>query len=177
MMMQALEAGGLEALFSGNDNALNRRFGDKNYKPNGGGFYELPDKIYQQSGFPRMFPGKLIKLLCGGITQIVAGDYRIVFMRRDPEEVRQSHEAFFSKPPPYIGECYTSLMEDKIGILRQRRDVQITVLWYRDVVNAPLEAFRRLKDSGWPIDPVAAAAIVNPNLCRYQLEQLEVGIR
>ena len=177
MMMQALEAGGLEAVYDKRWNNLNQKFGDKNYTPNSGGFYELPKGEPREPGFPKKHQGKLIKVLQGGIVQIVAGDYRIIFMRRDPEEIRQSHEAFFAKPPPQLGGVYTALMDDKIGILRQRRDIQLTVLWYRDVVAAPLETFQVLAESDWPIDPMMAAAVVDPDLCRFRLEHLEVGIR
>ena len=177
MMMKASEAGGLEAVYNENRDRMNQQYGDKDYQPNGGGFYELSQRQYMEPGFPRMHQGKLIKGLHGGITRIVAGNYRIVYMHRDAEEVRQSHEAFFGKPPPHVGDAYYAVMANAIGILRQRRDVQLTVLQYRDVVDEPLKAFRLLESLGWPIDPVKAAAVVNPDLCRFRLEQLEVGIR
>lgn len=176
-MMRALEAGGLEAVYNEDRDRLNQKFGDSDYKPNEGGFYELTRWQYMEPGFPRMHQGKLIKDLYGGITRIVAGDYRIIYMHRDAEEVRQSHEAFFSRPPPHVGDAYYALMEDTIGILRQRRDVQLTVLWYRDVVDKPFKVFQELGDIGCPIDPTKAAAVVNPNLCRFRFEELEVGVR
>ncbi len=97
-------------------------------------------------------------------------------MRRDPEEVRQSYCAFFRVSPPHIGNNYTSVLDERISILRKRRDVQLAVLWYRDVVADPLETFQGLVDSGWPIDPQKAVSIVDPDLCRFKLEELEVGI-
>ncbi len=39
MMMQALEAGGLEAVYNENRDRMNQQYGDKDYQPNGGGFY------------------------------------------------------------------------------------------------------------------------------------------
>ncbi len=123
-----------------------------------------------------MHEGKVVKFLYGGINRIVAGDYRVVFMQRDLEEVRQSYAAFFRERLPHSGEVHTAVIANAIGILQQRRDVQLAILQYRDVVEAPLKAFQGLRDTGWPIDPVKAAAIVDPALCRFRLEQLEVGI-
>jgi hypothetical protein len=176
MMMKALEAGGLDAVHNTSRNALNDRHGDEHYTPNGGGFYELSRREYMQPGFPRMYSDRLIKFLVGGICRIVAGNYKIVFMRRDPEEMRQSYQAFFNDEPALVGDAYVAASDDAIGILEQRRDVNLIVFDYRDVVRHPLEAFNRLKIEGWPIDAVKAAAVVNPKLCRFKLESLQVGV-
>ena len=94
MMMQALMAGGLQADFDPSRDQMNAQYGDEDYKPNAGGFYELRKDQYHAVGFPRAHEGKLIKVLNEGVLKIAprsAGDpYRIVFMRRDAEEMRQS---------------------------------------------------------------------------------------
>lgn len=176
MMMQALEAGGLEAAFNSQRNQMNETYGDEVYKPNPGGFYELNRQEYTVPGFPRGYEGKLIKHLHGGISRIVAGNYKIVFMRRDLEEVRQSYEAFFDANLHVdMGEL-NQRIEDSLGILRVRSDVEVEEVWYRDVVENPIDVFSALKERGWPIDPEKAALIVNPELCRFKKERLEVGI-
>lgn len=174
--MRALEAGGLDVLYNPDRDKMNTQYGDEHYQPNEGGFYELNRRQYQQPGFPRMHEGKLIKALFGGITRIVAGDYRIVFMQRDFEEIRQSHQAFFSNPPHLDAEEYRERMDNAIGMLRVRRDVDLSVFQYRDVLDRPVEKFTELKERGWPIDPEKAATVVNPATCRFQLEELEVGV-
>ncbi len=177
MMMRALEAGGLNAAYSARRDGMNQQFGDEHYKPNPGGFYELEAEDYRVPDFPRAFEGRLVKCLFGGITRIVAGNYRIIFMRRDFEEIRQSYEGFFSTKCGIQDEkTFLQRMEAAIGILRQRRDVEVWEIWYRDVVKDPLRVFKSLKDQGWPIDPLKAAAIVDPELCRFRREELEIGI-
>ena len=170
MMMKALEAGGEQAVYNDDrSTGMNRRHGDADYQPNGGGFYELSRHQYMEPGFPSMYEGKLVKHLYGGIVRIAAGDYRVVFMRRDAEEVRQSFQAFFGTEPPQVGDAYIAIMENAIGILRQLPDVQLTVLQYRDVVYRPLEAFHGLGVSSSPLVPAKAAAVFAPDLYRFRL--------
>ena len=176
MMMDALTAGGLSPAFNPERDRMNEVFGDEHYQPNPNGFYELSRKEYQETGFPRGYEGKLIKILFGGINRIVAGNYKIIFMRRDFEEIRQSYEGFFGNVLQITENELIAKIEDAIGILKQRRDVDITEVWYRDVIEDPLKVFTFLKGRGWPIDPEKAAEVVNPELCRFRLENLEVGI-
>lgn len=176
MMMDALTAGGLDPAFNSVRDEMNDKFGDKDYKPNPNGFYELSKEEYKQAGFPRGYEGKLIKLLLGGINKIVAGDYKVVFMRRDYEEIRQSFEGFFNQPLGVDRKSLTAAIENTIGILQQRRDVSLTVIDYRDVVEKPLDVFGLLHNKGWPIDTRKAAATVDPKLYRFRIEDLDEGI-
>lgn len=179
MMMKALEAGGMDAAYNKNRDILNERCKlspDDPYFVNEGGLYELYRKDYQQPGFPRGYDGKLIKFLFGGITRIVAGNYRIVFMRRNYEEVRQSCQNGLGVKIGIDEAEFTTRMEDTIGILNQRKDVALDVFWYRDVVDDPLTHFQLLQSKAWPINPQRSAEIVDPKLCRFRLENLEVGL-
>jgi len=174
MMMHALEAGGLEAAFADRE-YLNRRHGDIHYKPNPDGFYELTRREYSQPGFPRMYDGKLVKVLMGGIPRIAAGDHKVVFMRRDYEEIRQSYEAFFDSKMQLSEDAYYQRVEDTLGILRVRGDVQLDVFNYRAVVEVPLLTFAQLNYNGWPIDGVKAACVIDEKQCRFRREELAIG--
>ena len=180
MMMLALQGGGMIADFDpARDNRLNNRFADGNYNPNEGGFFELSRKSYKDPDFPLRYRGLLIKALFGamaGLPGHLGLKYKIAYMLRDPEEIRQSYEAFFRRGAPAAHRHYEPLMEKVQGILTQRRDVTLTPLQYREVVDNPLDAFEHLALVGWPIEPEAAASVVNPDLCRFRLEDLEVGI-
>ena len=206
MMMQALMAGGLEADYDPNRDRMNDQHGDEHYKPNAGGFYELRREKYQAIGFPRAHEGKLIKVLNEGILKIAPRDpadpYRIVFMRRDPEEMRQSWQAFFgpnSTHPVLRGTmgdvddwctmqpatkrdlraiewaCVEQRMNDIVGTLRNRVDCDVQELWYREVVMEPALVFDMLAEAGWPIDPEKATAVIDPALCHMRREELAVG--
>lgn len=187
MMMRCLEAGGLMPVLSAKRDNMNVRHGDEHYKPNPEGFYELEVHQFQELWFPQMYAGRAVKILWGGLDAISAGDssYRIVFMLRHPEEIRQSYEAFFGQPHRLVAHSdlnmrpdapYSLEMRDTIGIARQRRDVELIEMNYRDVVNNPKVSFNLLTDAGWPLDVDAMVEMVNPKYCRFRLENLEIGI-
>jgi len=178
MMMRALEAGGMQACYRQSREDMRKRYADEHYDPNFGGLYELERKDYQKWDFPRGYEGKLIKALSLGVPQmdVMPDGIRVVFMRRHPEEIRQSYLAFFNRDLRGT-ERLDERMEHIIARIENRRDVlSMDVLWYREVVERPLECFERLRDRGWPIDVKAAVATVNPELCRYKLERLTIGV-
>jgi len=183
MMMKALEAGGMEAVYNPIRENLNKFHGDEYYQPNGGGFYELQRHEYRHRDFPLMYEGKLIKMLFKGLTRlrVLPTGYRVVFMQRDPEEILQSYDAFFQVQggiPEQVHAVindYYPMMNDNLARLRNRKDTEVVTLWYRAVVENPIGAFEYLWDSGWPIDPQKAAAIVDPTLYRFRKEQLAIG--
>lgn len=183
MMMKALEAGGLEPAFKPERDELNDKYGDEHYKPNPNGFYELDRAEYRDENFPLMYKGKLVKCLMGGLTGFPVAKYQVVFMRRDKEEIRQSFEAFFN-PRDEGAERMRYFIENKfedgvskaLSMLRNRKDTEVTEIWYRDVVKDPITAFRTLAANGWPILMHQSASIVNPELCRFKRENLVDGL-
>lgn len=176
MMMAALEAGGLEAVKNPERDKMNDRYGDEYYKPNAGGLYELNREQYAEFGFPKMHDGKLVKVLYGGIRQMPAWDYKVVFMRRDQEEIRQSYQAFFGDEARLPFNNLNERMDEVLESARMRRDMDVIELWYREVVDDPLKAFKHLHAFGWPIDPENSSRTVDRDQCRYRLEDLTVGI-
>lgn len=178
MMMRALEAGGMEACYKQSRDVMKNRFADAHYDPNVGGLYELERQDYRKPGFPRGYEGKLIKALNMGVPNmtVMPAGIRIVFMRRDAEEVRQSYDAFFGRQVQNIDHL-DKRMEDIIARIRNRKDVaSVHVFWYRDVVDNPLGHFARLQADGWPMDARTAAEMVDPCYCRFRREELTVGI-
>ena len=107
---------------------------------------------------------------------MVSGDYKIIFMRRDYEEIRQSFEAFFNSSLKMKEKQYNTAMKDTLDILRNRKDVDFVEIWYRDVINDPKNIFKLLRDKGWPIDISQAVKVVDPKLCRFKKEILTIGI-
>ena len=158
MMMRAMEAGGLEAVYSKRrDDEMNARWGDADYKPNDN-YYELEDEDYSRGEFESRYSGKLIKCLWGGALRLPPGDYRIVFMRRPAAEIQMSLLAAFgtdSAATQYSD--FDRAMDAVVEILRDRRSFRsVDVLNYRDVLERPKESLASLN---WPIDVEAAAAI------------------
>jgi len=177
MMMQCLVAGGLDPVYDPRREHMNETYGDEHYKPNAKGFYEPSYMEYRKFGFPKMYDGKLMKILRGGVPTLAVADYLVILMRRDPEEIRQSYEAFFGgSADMVILNNYEERLANSEEMIRNRRDMSLTCLDYRSVVDDPRPAFETLHGNGWPIDVDAAAAEVDPTQCRFRLEQLEVGI-
>lgn len=174
MMMRALEAGGMEAVFNPGRDKMNEKYGDENYKINDDGFYELTRAEYMHPDFPDNHNGKVVKCLWGGMYQLKSSENikNIIFMRRPIEEIANSYEAAFDhRHPAAIPELADKL--DRIqGILDQRRDVRLTVVEYHDVLKSPKQVFSRLRLRGWPIDIPDACKVINPSKHRHRCVNL-----
>lgn len=178
MMMRALEAGGMETVSRESREEFRRKFSDDKYDPNEGGLFELSQEDLKAADFPQKFKGKLIKCLVGGplFKMCVMPQIKIIFMRRDPEEIRQSFQAFFNQSMFIPEKSFTDYMEKVVAVLRNRRDTEVVVLNYREVVENPVKYFAELKEQGWPIDPEKSALVVNPKLHRFRKENITPGI-
>jgi hypothetical protein len=166
MMMRALEAGGLEAVYSTRrDEEMNKRWGEPDYLPNDS-YYELDAEDYMRGDLEQRYDGKLIKCLAGGALRLPPGDYRVVFMRRPAAEIRMSLMAFFGtdQPATQHGDL-DKAMDNVVAILRDRKSFRsVDELQYHDVLRDPRAAFASL---GWPIDVEKAAAIPQKHRARF----------
>lgn len=185
MMMTCLKAGGIDPAMSVRRDESTQGWNDKYYKPNPESLYELMPEQVEETGFPQMCGGKSVKILGKTLNGISVGKhkYKIIFMLRHPEEIRQSSQAFLSRAPAIVCKRpmdfdapYYAVMEDIVDIAKQRRDVvDLVTLNYRDVVRDPVPVFEDLAERGWPIDPKAAASVVDAKYYRFRLERLAVG--
>lgn len=177
MMMRALEAGGMTACYRQSRDEMKARFADAHYDPNVGGLYELERTDYLKPDFPRGYEGKLIKALRMGPARmaVMPGGSRVLFMRRDAEEIRQSCMAFFGSAD-WTVEGIESQVRQSLEAIRNRRDTEVMEVPYRSVVEHSAEWFARIRDFGFPIDAEKAAAVVSDQHLRYRRENLEVGI-
>lgn len=173
MMMHALINGGLDGAYSSprapssNNSAA--------YAPNPNGFFEFVENEQQQPWHPRQFSGKVLKALYGMMPQLAPGNYKVIFMLRHPEEIRKSNARMgrSGKRPlnrALTDENYFSKMSHYLSIADLRPDMEVLQVWYRDVLTDPIAQFERIKDFGIPIDPKAAASVVNPKLYRNRIE-------
>lgn len=176
MMMRALMAGGMEGVYSTKRDELATSHADADYQPNPDNeLFELESWQYRVAGFPAGYEGKLIKVVMHSRNMdVMPGGVKVVFMRRDPEEIRQSYMAFFrERRTPTVAE-----IEYEVGLslrqMRDRRSFDVVELGYRDVVADPGHWLRKLD---WPFDLAKAASEVRPELLRYKREELAVGIR
>ncbi len=176
MMMQAIEASGIPVLRSTERDKGFQRYEDKYYRLNPKGLYELTTRQQiRHLRTPETWEGSCIKALLQTIPFIASGNWHVVLMTRDFEEIRQSFIAALSGTPSIKSEDeYRHEIAYVQGILNQRIDVTLTTLHYREDVLADPHA--ALSSLGWPIDVDAAAAVVDSQLCRFKRENLTVGI-
>lgn len=166
--MRCLIEGGLDAAYDDHQEPLNVQFGDGSYLPNGDGFFALQDDFGPD--FYAKYEGRLVKVPWGRLRSLPEGDYRVLFMLRDPKEISASMERFM---PGWGGErvlaetCYLGAVNTLLAQLRARGDMEVTPLDYASVVKG---AAKQLGLLGWPIDSVKAASVVDEALHRFRLE-------
>lgn len=181
-MMRALEAGGMTVASSPERDQMAAVHADEHYQPNPDSkLYEVPLKEYGNVDFPLAYQGKVIKVMLWGLDSLAVNPdgYRVVIMRRDPEEIRQSYEAFFGHPlrHPWMTE-YEQRIERAHAMLANRLDVLcVDTIHYHSVINNPDQIFDSLRRRNcWKINSEAAAATIDPDLYRFRRERLTVGI-
>jgi len=169
MMMRCLIEGGLDAAYDDHQEPLNVQFGDGDYLPNGDGFFALQED-FRDPAFYAKYEGRLVKVPWRELLTLPAGNYRVVFMLRDPAEISASMERFM---PGWGGErvlaetCYLGAVNTLLAQLRARGDMEVSTLDYASVVGNPAGQFALL---GWPINVKAASRMVDPALRRFRLE-------
>lgn len=177
MMMKALEAGGMQVAYRASREEMRLHYADSHYDPNVGGLYELERADYLKPDFPCGYEGKVVKVLRMGVAQmgVVPSGIRVLFMRRDTEEIRQSYMAFFGRADVTTDQI-DAVVSRSLTLAKNRRDTLVMEVPFRGVVESPAAWFGRICDFGFGIDVAKAAAIVDENLLRYRYEDLEVGI-
>lgn len=154
MMMRALLAGGLPCVYSTKgDEDRNCNARKTGYTPNPHGFFENAD--LSPSAWPN-YAGKAVKVIRDNLYLLPTLPMQVVYMRRDPVEIKASHDA--TESGCRLGDYFAKVESDvkRTGAI---------VLDYADVVADPLKALLSLN---WPINAVAAAATIDPALYRHR---------
>jgi len=167
MMMRALEVGGIPCVYTteGDDNR-NRNTLIPGYIPNPHGFYEGADV---SRGDWSSWRGCAVKVIRDNLSTIPSEEYcRIVYMKRDPAEIRRSYVGILSGPYDenifrFLKNYATRVAEDYRILCKQGHEV--VLLDYASVVENPLKAFTSLD---WPLDVQRAASVVDPMLYRHR---------
>lgn len=175
MMMKALRAGGLPIYFSQMREETLREFYRKERNP--GGYWEPSDEEREELDFPLQAEGKAVKILAPWLTlgKMPVHKYKILIMRRDPREIKESLEKLFQCAIPEKQQevlyRYDEHMDHGIAIAGNRKDVISTAICGYDALLAnPRQTFLHLK-MDWPIDDAKAARVIKPSLrtCRVEV--------
>jgi hypothetical protein len=171
MMMQMLQAGGLEIL----TDAVRMPDGS-----NPKGYFEFEGvKDLDKGPQPAWLTGargKAVKIVSSLVRWLPEShDYQVIFMRRDLDEVILSQNKMLVDRGSFPDEAqndrvkhlYQTHVEDTLRLLRGRRSVSILVVDYSETLARPAESARRVDRflGGWlDVDRMAAAA--DPKLYR-----------
>ncbi|MFO8132600.1 MAG: nucleotide pyrophosphatase [Thermoplasmatota archaeon] len=164
MMMQILAHGGVPVAFD-----RSREADVHNPK----GYYELEGgKIINRlmdGTFPfEKYYGTFIKITAYGLKFLPRGCYRAIYMLRDLDEIMDSMEKMSGgidreqeKP------AFRHLNRFAKQLLRDRGDIEVLMVQYRDVVEQPHEEARRVsRFLDGALDVEAGTAAVDPDLYR-----------
>ncbi len=166
MMMRALMAGGMAARWDGEQDQMNVTHGRDGYKPNSAGFFATRADVFGWPDFVADYDGWLVKCPYHLLSKLPRHDYRLLFMLRNPTEIRTSMATMTPGATWGGNETLTHLYdlasEALLSALRERGDMAVTTLWYSEAVADPGAAFAALAGAGWPIDAGAAAGVVDP---------------
>lgn len=168
MIMRCLIDAGMDGVY--NVDLENYVF-QEDYDPNPNGFYQN----YVDETDVLTYENKLTKFPFRSLLKLPIGNYKILFLKRDPEEIFNSMLAF----TPFttwgydmvVLEFYDEVIGYIIDELKKRSDVTLTVLNYKDIVDNPEKEFNKLVSDGWNIDVKAAASLVDSSLYRFKLER------
>jgi len=172
MMMQALQAGGMDIAYHPSRDTMNtiKKVGTQSYMVNPHGFFEFIPSTYERKDFPKGYEGQVVKCIFPRILQIPEGNYKIILMTRDVREIMASWAFAFDLLPESVGLdmlVYDQMMKEGKEVL-EKIGAEVTVLQYEEVLRRPKKNFQKLVENGWPIHAKKAAGVVDVNLHRVR---------
>lgn len=167
MMMRCLQFAGVEPVVNAEREAVMARRNQGEYAANPHGFFEVRESDVLRVGFLESIDdGRAIKLLPTALPFIPARPTTVIWMRRDPTEIRRSYERTFPKDNfdkkfPQWPRTHDIQLQIIRPILGDRRSITLFEVQYRDVIADPVGTLSAL-----PIDYRKAAAAVDASLYR-----------
>jgi len=164
MMMQILYRGGMPVAF------------DKSRPPNEHnpkGYYELEGgKVINrlmEGTFPlEKYEGKFIKITAYGLKFLPRGDYKIIYMVRNLDEIMDSMEKMSGPIDREVEKpLFEKLNRYAMKLIEERGDIDYIIVKYNDVVRNPRREIEKVNEFlGGKLDVDAAVKAVDPKLYR-----------
>jgi hypothetical protein len=176
MMMRCLEAGGLSVACDDSQEDLNYAHNTGDYVPNPNGFYALQED-FNNIDVVQKYKNKALKYPFRLLMNLPEDEnkYNILFLKRNPDEIRMSMNAFMPNQPwgsdATILELYDTYFDTLLYKISKKKNVSLVILNYRDIVSNPQKEFQKLFDANWPLDIQKASSMVEPSLYRLKLEK------
>ena len=169
MMMQMLHRGGLPALTD------HIRTADED---NPKGYYEFDPvkKTKEDPSWLQRAPGKVVKIVHLLLLDLPDNyNYRVVFMRRELNEVVKSQNVMLERhqhgtgniPAEKIKEIFKAQIDQVYAYVRSRRNFSLLEMNYNDMLADPEPAVARLMDFfDGRLDSAAMRKVIDPSLYR-----------
>jgi Sulfotransferase domain len=169
VMMQLIHAGGVPAL------ADDIRMPDED-NPRGYFEFERVKQIKTDKSWLADAPGKVVKMVHLLLMDLPPGnDYRVVFLRRDLNEVLASQKKMLARSgragaalnDQQMKTIFTQQIDRVLGWMRQQPNVKFIEVNYRDLIENPNEQAKVINAFlGGALDESKMAGAVDPNLYR-----------
>ena len=170
MMMQMLEAGGLQILSDGE-----RQADDDNPK----GYYELEavKKTKHDASWLEEAPGKAVKMISQLLLDLPAGrEVRVIFMRRDLKEILASQAKMLARrgggdsvdiDDEQMEMLFSKHLTQVIDWLKSQAKMKVIEVWHGDAVSQPAQVADEMADFlELDLDRSRMAAVVDGGLHR-----------
>jgi hypothetical protein len=170
MMMRCLQFAGIEPVVSASREAAMSHRNRGDYAANPYGFFEAEERDALRVGFLESIEdNRCIKLLPTSLTCLPVRPTVVIWMRRDPAEIRRSYERTFPKEDfdakfPAWPRTHDVQLQSIRPILRDRRSIELYEVHYAEVISNPLRALLAL-----PINFEMASLAVDSSLYRNKV--------
>ncbi|RLF35178.1 MAG: nucleotide pyrophosphatase [Thermoplasmata archaeon] len=141
MLMQMLKAGGMPVATD------EKREADEN---NPKGYLEIEgiiDRLRENPDLIFRYTGQAIKIIAYGLQYLPPGDYKIIYIERDIEEVLDSIEKMIGKKDTErdkTRKSFTRLNEKIKKEINSRGDIEVLMVNYNDVIQHPEENAKKI---------------------------------
>lgn len=164
MMMQILYYGGMDVAFD-------RKRQPDEHNPRG--YFELEGgKIINrlmEGTFPmEKYDEKVIKITAYGLKFLPPGNYKIIYMLRDIDEIMASMQKMAGNVDKEVEkQVFERLNRYSIKLMERREDIEYLIVRYNDIIEDPEREIRRINGFlGGKLDVGEAAKAVDPRLYR-----------
>jgi hypothetical protein len=150
----------------------------EDYHPNPHGFFEITKDLMKNymkiAGTPYSGCKMIIPVQGMRLSFVKELPSKVIMTWRDPEEIKQSQEAFYSRASNKAL-LRTQLAEQKVTL--QKAKIDFMIVRYEDVVNNPEEEIQKIKEFiNSDADISKAVESVKPSSHRFNNKDITVGV-
>ncbi|MHA1803996.1 MAG: sulfotransferase [Promethearchaeota archaeon] len=169
MMMQVLEAGGLEILSD------HKRQADHS---NPKGYYELDaiKRLDKDNSIIREARGKVVKVISHLLKHLpMEFNYKIIFMNRNMEEIMRSQQKMLGEEengyPPEMIEIFNKELNNVELWMDENENIEVLKVNYSDMIQDPIPQIKRIMEFlNLPLDVDKMLKAIDPTLYRNRVK-------